>query len=65
MLRKATSLYQFIQVDPSDENIRNCADDIDIGFAANVKVEESNLNPNNPKVLAFKEEPGNSFAALL
>ena len=62
MLRKATNLYQF---DPSDKNIRKSAADIDIGFAANIKVEESNLNPNDPKVLAFKKEAGNFLAALL
>ena len=65
MLRKATNLYQFVQIDPSDKNIRKSAADIDIGFAANIKVEESNLNPNDPKVLAFKKEAGNFFAALL
>ena len=65
MLRKATNLYQLVQIDPSDKNIRKSAVDIDIGFAANIKVEESNLNPNDPKVLAFKKEAGNLLAVLL
>ena len=65
VLRKATNLYQLVQIDPSDKNIRKSAADIDIGFAANIKVEESNLNPNDPKVLAFKKEAGNFLAALL
>ena len=65
MLRKATNFYQFVQIDPSDKNIRKSAADIDIGFAANIKVEESNLNPNDPKVLAFKKEAGNFLVALL
>ena len=65
VLRKATNLHQLVQIDPSDKNIRKSAADIDIGFAANIKVEESNLNPNDPKVLAFKKEAGNFLAALL
>ena len=65
VLCKATNLYQLIQIDPSDKNIRKSATDINIGFAANIKVEESNLNPNDPKVLAFKKEAGNFLNALL
>ena len=45
--------------------MRKFAADIHIGFAANMKVDESNLNPNDPKVLAFKKETGNFPAALL
>ena len=48
VLRKATNLHQLVQIDPSDKNIRKSAADIDIGFAANIKVEESNLNPHDP-----------------
>ena len=65
VLRKVTDLYQLVQIDPSDKNIKKCAADIYIGFAANIKVKESNLKPNDPKVLAFKKEAGNFFAALL
>ena len=65
VLHKASNLYQLIQIDPSDKNIRKSAADIYIGFAANIKVEESNLNPNDPKVLAFKKEAGNFLVALL
>ena len=65
VLRKATNLYQLVQIDSSDKNIRTFAAYIDIGFAANIKVEESNLNPNDPKVLAFKNEARNFLAALL
>ena len=45
--------------------MRKFAADIHIGFAASMKVEESNLNPNDPKVLAFKKETGNFLAALV
>ena len=45
VLSKATNLYQLVQIDPLDKNIRKSAADINIGFAANIKVEESNLNP--------------------
>ena len=65
VLRKVTDLYQLVQIDPSDKNIKKCAADIYIGFAANIKVEESNLKPNDPKVLAFKKEAGNFLAVLL
>ena len=65
VLLKATNLYQLVQIDLSDKSIRKSAADIDIGLAANVKVEESNLNPTDPKVLAFKREAGNFLAALL
>ena len=65
VLCKATNLYQLIQFKPSDKNTTKSAADIDIGFAANIKVEESNLNPNDPKVLVFKKEAGNFLAALL
>ena len=61
VLRKATNLHQLVQIDPSDKNIRKSAADIDIGFAANIKVEESNLNPSDLKVLAFKKEAGTSL----
>ena len=63
VLGKATNLYQLVQIDPSDKNRKSA--DIDIGFAANIKVEESNLNPSDLKVLAFKKEAGNFLAALL
>ena len=65
VLRKVTDLYQLVQIDPSDKNVRKCAADIYIGFAANIKVEESDLKPNDPKVLAFKKEAGNFLAVLL
>ena len=44
---------------------RKSATEIDIDFAANIKVEESNLNPNDTEVLAFKKEAGNFLTALL
>ena len=56
---------------------KKSAADINIGFAANIKFEKSNLNPNDPKVLTFnlnpndpkvltfKKEAGNFLAALL
>ena len=54
-LRKATNLYQLVQIDPPDKN-RKSAADVDIGFAANIKAEESNLNPNViPKFLLLKK----------
>ena len=56
---KATNLYQLVQIDPSYKNRKSA--DIDIGFAANIKVEESNLNPSDLKVLAFKKEAGTSL----
>ena len=65
VLHKATNLYQLVQIDPSNRNIRKSAADIDIGFAGSIKVDESNLKPNDPKVLAFKKEAGKCFAALL
>ena len=65
VLHKATNLYQFVQIDPSNRNIRKSAADIDIGFAGSIKVDESNLKPNDPKVLAFKKEAGKCFAAVL
>ena len=55
VLHKATNMHQLIQIDPSDKNIRKSAADMDIGFTANIKVEESNLNPNDPKVFAFNK----------
>ena len=53
VLRKATNLYQLVQIDPSVKNMRKSAADIDTGFSTNIKVEEFNLNPNDPKVLPF------------
>ena len=47
VLRKAINLYQLVQIILSDKNIRKSAADIGIGFAANIKVEESNLSPND------------------
>ena len=64
VLREATNLYQLVQIDRSDKNIRTSAADIDVSFAANIKVEESNLNPNDTNVLASKKEAGNFLAAL-
>ena len=65
MLRKATNLEQLVQIDPSDKNIRKSAANIDICFPANIKVEYSNLSPNDLKVLAFKKGVGNFLAPLL
>ena len=53
VLCKATNLYQLIQINSSDNNIRKSAADFDIGFAANINLEESDLNSNHSKVLAF------------
>ena len=64
VLHEATKLYQLVQIDPSDKNTRKSVADIDIGFAANIKVKD-NLNPNDSKVLAFKKAAENFLAALL
>ena len=53
VLRKAANLYQLIQINPSDNNIRKSASDFEIGFAGNIKLEESDLRSNHSKVLAF------------
>ena len=45
VLHKVTNLYQLVQRDPSDTNIKKSAADIDISFADNIKVEGSNFNP--------------------
>ena len=64
VLREATNLYQLVQIDRSAKNIRTSAADIDVSFAANIKVEVSNLNSNDTKVLASKKEAENFLAAL-
>ena len=63
VLREATNLYQLVQIYRSDKN-RTSAADIDVSFAANIKVEVSNLNSNDTKVLASKKEAENFLAAL-
>ena len=65
MLLITTNLYQLVQINPSAKNLRKSTADIDIDYAGNIKVEESNLNLNDPKVLAFIKEAGNFVAALL
>ena len=65
LLKAMWQFIQIVQIDPLDKNIRKSAAGINIGFAANIKVEESNLNSNDPKVLTFEKEAGNFLAALL
>ena len=45
-----TNLFKLIH----QVKTRKSAIDIDIGFAAHIKVEESNLNLNDPKVPGFE-----------
>ena len=65
VFRIPSNLYQLVQIDLSDKNIRKSATDIDTGFAARIKVEQSNVSPNDPKLLTFKKEAGKFLYTLL
>ena len=65
VLKKCDSLYQLLQLDINDRNIRKPAAEIDIGFASRLKVDQANLTCNDYRVVAFKSEAGEFLAVLL
>lgn len=64
-LKKASNLYQMIQLDLNDKNIRKPSTNIDIGFAAQLKLDETKLKSTDSKVIAFKNEAGQFLASLV
>ena len=64
-LKKCDTLYQLLQLDIKDKNIRKPSTNVDIGFAARLKLDEANLSSTDHRVVAFKKEAGEFLAGLL
>ena len=64
-LKKCDTLYQLLQLDIKDKNIRKPSTNVDIAFAARLKLDEANLSSTDHRVVAFKKEAGEFLAGLL
>ena len=62
VLKKCDTLYQQLQLDLTDINIRKPPKHIDIGFAARLKLDQANLSSTDQKVVTFKKEAGEFLA---
>ena len=56
VLKKKSNLYNLIQINPSDKNIRKNSESIDIGFAAKHNLEQIKLSLNSAKILEFNKQ---------
>jgi hypothetical protein len=65
VLSKNNTLYKKLQLDLTDKNIRKPSKYIDIGFAAQLKLNQANLSSSDQKVVTFKKEAGEFLAGLL
>ena len=65
VLKKCDTLYQQLQLDLTDINIRKPSKYIDIGFATRLKLDQANLSSTDQKVVTFKKEAGEFLAGLL
>lgn len=62
---KCTNLYKMLQLDLTDKNIRKPLKNIDIGFAAKLKIDKANKSNSGSKALVFKREAGEFIVGLL
>ena len=65
VLRKASDIYKLIQLDLQDKDIRKRSEDVDVGFAVKLKLEQAGLNSSDTKVCKFKQQAGEFLAFLL
>ena len=66
ILKKKSNLYNLIQIDPLDNNIRkNQEKKTQLGFAAKRKLEQIKSSLNSTKILDFKKQAGEFLAKLL
>ena len=65
VFRKANTIYKLINLDPQDNIIRKKPENIDVEFAAKLKLEQAGLKPNESKVYKFKQQAGEFLAKLL
>ena len=65
VFRKANTIYKLINLDPQDNIIRKKPENIDVGFAAKLKLDQAGLKPSESKVYKFKQQAGEFLAKLL
>ena len=65
VLKKCDPLYQLLQLDINNRNVRKSPADIDIGFASRLKLDQADLASTDYRVVAFKSEAGEFLAVLL
>ena len=65
VFRKANTIYKLINLDPQDNIIRKKPENIDVGFAAKLKLDQAGLKPSEFKVYKFKQQAGEFLAKLL
>ena len=63
VLKKCDTVYQQLQLDLTDINIRKTPKHI--GFATRLKLDQANLSSTDQKVVTFKKEAGEFLAGLL
>ena len=56
VLKKKSNLYNLIQINLSDKNIRKNSESIDIGFAVKHNLEQIKLSLNSAKILEFNKQ---------
>ena len=65
VLKKKSNLYNLIQINPLDKNIRKNPEIVDMGFAAKHNLEQIKSSLNSPKNLGFKKQADDFLAQLL
>ena len=58
VLKKKLSLYNVMQIDLLDKNVRKNPESVDIGFAAKHKLEQIKSSLNSAKILELKKQVG-------
>ena len=65
VLKKKSNLYNLIQINPLDKNIRKNPESVDNGFVAKRKLEQVKSSLNSANILEFKKQAGDFLAQLL
>lgn len=65
VMDKANTIYKLIQLDLGNKDIRKRPEDVDIGFAAKLKLQQSGISPGDTKVRLFKQQASDFLAKLL
>ena len=64
ILKKKPNLYNLVQIDLLDKNIRKILEIVDIGFVAKHSLEQIKSSLNSAKIMEFKKQAGEFLVKL-
>ena len=64
ILKKKPNLYNLVQIDLLDKNIRKILESVDIGFVAKHSLEQVKSSLNSAKIMEFKKQAGEFLVKL-